>query len=394
MALHRASGALLARAVRFVGEATLGGCVTAGNDTTGVFSYARPAAAAAAVPRAERDRLVAASRYEPVLQQWRHRCADGLVDETGKIRSVFTRPRGQSEDNVTRVIREINQVPEAVEQLEAAVKAQDALVMLTRDLVEMPVYDARQLVDPSLDDNGFQLLDHRSAVTDWQDDREVSSIYYGEIEALVQRLTGARRTFSNNHLRRQSEPPVGGNGPLARLLAGSRGPAQVVHNDFAEGYGEAIIRTVASGGVPHTQTFGLTAPMVEAGVTEEELRDSRILVINTWRSVIDEPLQRFPIGLVDRRTIDRDRLHTSLIGKAPSGQPRGGIEVLNGEHDPDHRWYYYPKLTSDEVVVWKGYDSAEAPARPNLHSAFDDPLTPPDAPQRMSIEVRVLCLLD
>lgn len=365
----------------------------AANDTTGVFSYARPADAHAAVPRAERDRLVAASRYEPVLKRWRHRCSDELIDESGKIRSVFNKPRGQSEDNVTRVIREINRIPEAVEELRAAADAQDALVQLTRDLVQMPVRDARQLAEPSLDTNGFQLLQHRSGVTDWQDDRQVSGTYYGEIEALIKELTGATHTFSNNHLRRESEPPTGGSGPLAHLMSGSRGAVQAVHNDFAEGYDEAIIRTVASGGIPHTQTFGLTIPMIEAGITEEQLRDSRMLVINTWRSVIDEPLERFPIALIDRRTIDRGRLQTALIGREPSGQPRGGIEVLNAEHDPRHRWYYYPHVTADEVIVWKGFDSAEVPAQPNMHSAFDAPETPPDAAQRRSIEVRVLCLL-
>ena len=367
--------------------------MSSGSDTTGVFSYARPVDAEERLPREERDRLAAAARYQPVLRRWRHHCSDGLIDDSGKIRNVFTRPLGQSEDNVTRAIREINEIPDAVAELQAALDAQEELVGSNRDLVEMPVHDARTLENPSLHSNGFELLHHRSVVTDWQDDRQVSGIYYAEIEGLVKELTGARHAFSNNHLRRQSEPPIGGNGPLARLMSGSRGPVQAVHNDFAEGYGEAIIRTVASGGTPHTQTFGLTTPMIDAGITEDELRRSRMLVINTWRSVIADPVEKYPIALVDRRTVDRSRLQTALIGSEPSGQPRGGIDVLNAEHDSDHRWYYYPRLRSDEVVVWKGFDSAEVPARPNMHSAFDDPRTPPDAPQRMSIEVRVLCLL-
>ena len=51
-------------------------------------------------------------------------------------------------------------------------------------------------------------------------------------------------------------------------------------------------------------------------------------------------------------------------------------------------------MTRDEVLLWKGYDSDEVPARPPLHSAFEDPATPPDAAQRTSVEVRVLCLLE
>ena len=50
-------------------------------------------------------------------------------------------------------------------------------------------------------------------------------------------------------------------------------------------------------------------------------------------------------------------------------------------------------MTPDEILLWKGYDSAEVPLRPNLHTSFEDPNTPPDAAQRTSVEVRVLCLL-
>ena len=145
--------------------------------------------------------------------------------------------------------------------------------------------------------------------------------------------------------------------------------------------------------MPHTQTFGLTDAILEAGVTEQTLRDSRMLMVNTWRPVNDEPVQRFPLAITDRKTIPRASLHSTLIGKVPSGQPRGGIEIYNASYDSRHQWYYYPAMTRDEVLIWKGYDSAEAPARPSLHASFDAPNTSVDAAERKSIEVRVLCLL-
>ena len=73
----------------------------------------------------------------------------------------------------------------------------------------------------------------------------------------------------------------------------------------------------------------------------------------------------------------------------------------------DHRWHYYPAMTRDEALLIKQWDSAGTLARSDglrgdaadasgtttftLHSAFDDPATPPNAPDRQSIEVR--CLL-
>jgi len=362
-------------------------------ETTGTFSYLYPQDVDQSESLAERTHLGAAADVATLLRRWRQRCSNGLIDDAGKIRNVFTKLEPGAEDNVSQVIRELNQIPEAVSEFEAAWQARQALNALVNHDVEMPVRNARRLRNAGFDEGGFQLAHHDSAVTDWEDDRELADIYYSEINALVKQVTGATHVFSNNHLRRQSEPARGGNGPLAKLMAQSRGPALAVHNDFTESYREGIIRTLADGGIPHTQTFGLTSAMMKAGVSEAEIRASRMLVINTWRAVGAEPTRRFPLGLVDRRTVNRNRLRSTLIGAVPSGEPRGGIDIYSAEHDPDHEWYFYPEMTRDEVLMWKGYDSAEVPARPNLHSAFDDPNAPGDAAERVSVEVRVLCLL-
>ncbi len=358
--------------------------------TTGLFAYT-PATTPVQTP--EMAELAAAAAVEPILKRWRHRCSSGLIDENGKVRNVFTKTPTEADNNVTRVIEEMNDVPEAMEEFAAALEARQKLFLMTGNQISMPVQNARLLEETSLDGCGFRLERHTSAVTDWDDERQLAEIYYDEINNLVKKVTGARYTFSNNHLLRQSEPLLGGNGPLAHLMAQSRGPVTNPHNDFTESYGEAIIKTVESGGIPHTQTFGLTNAIIEAGVTADELRSSRILIINTWRSVGDEPLRRYPLALADRRTVSNECLRSGLIGKVPSGEPRGGIDVYSAIHEAKHQWYYYPEMTPDEVLLWKGYDSAEVPAIPTLHASFDDPAAPPDAGERKSVEVRVLCVL-
>ncbi len=358
--------------------------------TSGFIAYRR---ADEQAPGDDVRKLEAAARPEPLLKKWRDHCSPGLIDENGKVRNVFRKTIKHSDDPVSQVIKEVNRIPAAVADFERALAANQALDQLTRDHVNMPVYNARELQQPSLDSNGFVLARHRSEVGDWSDEREVAAVYYAEIAHLVQALTGASHAFSNNHLRRQSEPEAGGDGPLAKLMAQSRGPVLGAHNDFTEAYGEGILKTIAADGVPHTQTFGLTEAMLAAGVDEALLLASRILVVNTWRSVTPGPLQRFPLALTDRRSVPADSLHRATIGKVPSGQPRGGIEIFSASHSEQHRWYYYPDLTPDEVILWKGYDSAEVPAQPTLHTSFDDPQTPPHARQRRSIESRVLCLL-
>ena len=301
-------------------------------NTTGVFKYRHPEGQE---PRTDTKALEAAAALEPILQRWRHRCSAGLIDANGKIRNVFRRDVDGA-DNVSLLIEEISRIPEAVAELEAALEARRELESLSGAWIELPVLDARRLATTSLHDNGFQLVRHESRVTDWDDDRQLRDIYYQEICDLVCNVTGATHAFSNNHLRRQSEPPVGGDGPLAELMSQSRGPVNGAHNDFTESYGEGIVRTVANGGIPHTQTFGLTDAMLAAGVTEAELRNSRMLVINTWRAVTEVPLRRYPLAVADRNSIPRESLGTSLIGKVPCGEPRGGIDIYSARHDARH----------------------------------------------------------
>ena len=86
----------------------------------------------------------------------------------------------------------------------------------------------------------------------------------------------------------------------------------------------------------------------------------------------------------------RDRIPTDLWNY---GDEQGfAIEIYQSSHNPEHRWFYFPKMHKEEVLMFKTYDSAMSPFMPTLHSAFDDPECPERASLRESIEVRVMCL--
>ena len=59
-----------------------------------------------------------------------------------------------------------------------------------------------------------------------------------------------------------------------------------------------------------------------------------------------------------------------------------------------NKWYFYPEMNRDEVLMFKTYDSDEQPFIPTLHSAFDHPETPEGVSARESIEVRAVCFFD
>ena len=112
---------------------------------------------------------------------------------------------------------------------------------------------------------------------------------------------------------------------------------------------------------------------------------------------------RDPLAFCDAQSIDVDDLvvfelhYTDRIG-----------ENYFARWSDKHRWYFFPEMTRNEVAVIKQWDSAgtfassqgaktdaqdgSLPCSLNFHSAFGDPWTPADAPDRCSIEVRCVAI--
>jgi hypothetical protein len=113
---------------------------------------------------------------------------------------------------------------------------------------------------------------------------------------------------------------------------------------------------------------------------------SRMVEINVWRP-IKGPVLDHPLAVCDAGSIAPDDLIAVNEGLRH--------EVFMLRYNPAHRWYYFPRLEADEVILIKGFDSAsDGRARFTAHAAFADPSTPPDAPPRESIEARALLFFD
>ena len=221
--------------------------------------------------------------------------------------------------------------------------------------------DARGLAPrPTLDREGFELRVHHSEVTDLYDDEEVLSRYYPEMEHLVREATGATRVVVFDHNTRAEGRP------RARHSK-ARSPVHLVHNDFTGRSGPARVRRV------------LPEPEAEARLA------GRLAIVNAWRP-IRGPLISKPLALCDALSIaPGDLVAADMVYRERRG------EEYRSLFNPAHRWYYYPRMQTHEVVLIKVCDTAgDGTARFGLHSAFDDPRTPPAAAPRESIEVRVM----
>ena len=69
-----------------------------------------------------------------------------------------------------------------------------------------------------------------------------------------------------------------------------------------------------------------------------------------------------------------------------------GVAFTVGGTWEGQRVVHYPKMSKDEVIIFRTYDSAPGFV-PTLHGSFDDPTTSPDAPARESCEARVVLLI-
>jgi hypothetical protein len=223
----------------------------------------------------------------------------------------------------------------------------------------VPVHDARAIEkDLSLDRQGFILRRHKSAVRNFYDKSEVAAVYYPETEALMRRVTGARRVLAFDHIVRNAARAQRGN-----LV---KSPAKRVHNDYTAKSAPQRVRDLM-------------------GEEAEELLRRRYAIINLWRP-ISGPVLESPLALCDAESLaEKNLVPTDL--KYPD---RTG-EIYSITYDEGQRWYYFPKMRPDEVVFIRCFDSArQGVARFSAHGAFEDPTSPRDAPPRESIEVRTL----
>lgn len=469
---------------------------------------------AAARRRKTRARLQQDSFPDRILLYCRHWFQDpALVDDHGKIPGWHYPKVNETENSrinnwrpshasLHLVLDELMGLPSVYRKsvmadLKKCLQAKHLLRAhsYNRDRHSVAIGNARTLLpnSGSLSTNGFTLLHHPSSKLcephpdgQWEDDSQIINVYYRELESLILSsgiIPGAAHAFANSFIRRQSSPisdilqnefnkeddETSSSSfyqaleSLFRESSTGRSPSTAAHNDFTIGYGAALKRSIETG-IPHTQTFGFEeavrerilgseATSTEVAAMMRMLGNSRLIVLNTWRSVTPgpRPLERDPIVLCDRRTMHPSSLHVTTgtrradtgkkipfagpppdptippledvpslqsdcfragrrgggVNSIAGGRPGGGLDAYYAEYDQRHQWYYYPGMTREEVAVWVGYDSDppsseegewQKAGHPSLagstmHTSFVPPNVSSGAQGRRSIDVRVLVLV-
>ena len=221
---------------------------------------------------------------------------------------------------------------------------------------------------PTLEREGFALVHHVSALTDFADAEAVRSIYLPEMEQLLAATVGAERAYALALpvLRAESHERPYGPGLLAE------GTARAVHTDYTAG----SVRPAAEAAA---RRHGATVPP-----------GARIAAFTLWRALTPPPQDR-PLALLDLATVrDEDLVLGRSYGNAGSPGYEGEFHMLR--HRRRHLWGWFPNLEPDEVVIFRQFDTAIAGPSACPHSAFADPTCPAGATPRRSLEVRAFVI--
>lgn len=238
---------------------------------------------------------------------------------------------------------------------------------ISRDVLNVipravPIDDARRWpTPPSLDVEGFCLVDHASAVGNFRDRQEIERVHVEEIRQLLLSVSGA------DHV------SVSGSGVL-RFGERSREsgahdnsrPARFVHVDVSDGAAAAF--------------YARSRPDNGRGVR-------RSAQYNVWR-VLTPPPQDVPLALCDARSLAPEDFICADAMFDREGAIVFSFEAWLLRHNPAQRWCYFSDMRSDEALIFKTHDTDTSVARCVPHGAFDAPDCPRETLPRASIEMR------
>mmetsp|Transcript_6449 Transcript_6449/g.15956 ORF Transcript_6449/g.15956 Transcript_6449/m.15956 type:complete len:314 (+) Transcript_6449:473-1414(+) len=206
-----------------------------------------------------------------------------------------------------------------------------------------------------------QLYDFRNA------DTPVKQIYAEEAKKILESIIPRAKTIM---------PPAKG---IRRRMGGglTKGAVKVVHTDYGLIFDEVVDRNPYFDFETQREIY-------------EETKSDEFMLVNMWRPIkpMSTALRSAPLCFLDASTLSKDDF--VLVDAGTQGVTTQLRENSN------HKFYYYPDMTVDEVVVFKQFHRVrnETVARmPVFHTAFPDPAADENTEGRVSFEYRVSLLL-
>lgn len=246
-----------------------------------------------------------------------------------------------------------------------------ATVRPEQEYREMTIRDCRGAAERfGVDAQGFELLEHRTAFNDFNDDEAIRRRYYPEVTELLKDAVGAEEVIVFDHNIRSALR-------AARGEHGVRAPVDAAHNDYTLESGPRRIGEILR------------------DADRPPLEGRRAALVNAWRPLVG-PVRDVPLTVCDARsTSPGDFVQTDIhhFGEGDLENPRHSGQIYSVRYNPSHRWHFVSDMQPDEVLLLKNFDTREdGAARFTPHTGFKNPKSPPDAVPRESIEARTLVI--
>jgi hypothetical protein len=241
---------------------------------------------------------------------------------------------------------------------------------LVLDKHDVRILDGRAILDRlSLDREGFTLVKHDCGLDLSGELAPIAADYLSSVAAMLKQMSGADLVVSQGTglLKRHAE---------RAKVDGAIGPSRWAHMDYTEYAAHKWVEWME-------------------GWNELELRRfPRFAIYQTWRC-ISPPPQDNTLVLCDASSIRAsDCMTFDACVREPYDAPGNQFESQLCHYDAGQRWYYFPNMTSDELIVFKAFDSDRSRDAQPLHNSADIPGLPADAAPRISVEARFFAFFD
>lgn len=238
--------------------------------------------------------------------------------------------------------------------------------------VQMNIQDLRGKEDTvSLETSAFEVAKYNGSIQEeFEEGSEAQKTYYQEISDMLKKRTGASRVFIYHYSFRSRNQSF----PDEKLDENHRNPVLYPHVDRDRD----AVHSVLEKKLGHDEA--------------ENLKKHRIQMINVWRPVGPNPITIRPLTICDYRSIDVKNDVKPMTTRLADSNVTAYTLARNANNA--HQWYYLSNMRSDEMFLFKQYDSDPSVAQHGFHTAFETDDVPVSNEEQRSLEIRCLLFYD
>jgi hypothetical protein len=234
--------------------------------------------------------------------------------------------------------------------------------ILPLEKVEVRIHDADSFASPPrVDVEGFCRVPHKVDLAALADSQDAQAAYRNTLLPLLQEVSNADELV------------------IAPFCVIRRQAMSRIRTDIKESLGADFAHwDVTDLGFEQVTDHFYARPS-KPGVRRRAL-------YNTWKLLSEAPTN-LPLAMCDARSVGP----ADVVAGGAYFPSVDSIVDTGFFHRNDHfRWVYYSKLTSDDLLIFKQFDTDATQPKMVPHSAFNDPSAPVGAAPRISIEARCM----